>query len=243
MSWFLISPENYNNLDWNHLVFGQKIKISENKYKQYIYWDNKEIYIRLPRVRLIYNNFSNKKYNQICIPIYPLWNDTKSFIKMIKELEEIIENTFPKYKLISIIKKISSFKTIKFFLPEIVKITSSDKKNITFNDFKNNSEIEMVLKLSNLWTSHENEKNKIGLTSELYQIKYFPPPSILDINFIDFDEKPIIKKNISVPPPINHLEIYGFKEDEISSEKETLRFIPPTASELKNALTKLKSTK
>ena len=67
------SPQ-YN---FDDVIIGKKIKIDIDNNIYYIYYNDmnltmapKEIYIKLPKIRLIYS-MANHKYNQIKIPIYP----------------------------------------------------------------------------------------------------------------------------------------------------------------------------
>ena len=86
---------------FNHIVIGKKISTNDNMSKYYLYCQNemsevpKEIYIRVPRLRLIYN-MANQKYSTIKIPIYPNWETTDKFVDFIKNMEEEIFNTLNK---------------------------------------------------------------------------------------------------------------------------------------------------
>jgi hypothetical protein len=75
-----------------------------------------------------------------------------------------------------------------FFQENKTKISSDVKgKNIKITDFKNNCEIQMVLRLNHIWQKND----KFGLSSQLYQIKYFAPPDEQNINFIDKEDIPM----------------------------------------------------
>jgi hypothetical protein len=155
--------------------------------KYYLYCQNemsenpKEIYIRVPRLRLIYN-MANQKYSMIKIPIYPNWETTEKFIEFIKNMEEEIFNTLnKKNEMSSLISKKNGLLLLKTKLQDNVKITSNLNKDVTLNDFKINGMIELVIRISYVWM----KENKMGLSSQIYQIKYFAPPEQLDINFID----------------------------------------------------------
>jgi hypothetical protein len=219
MSYYLIDFGS-SKIDFNfdNLIIGKKIKLDNNNSKYYIYYqpeneEPKEIYIRLPRLRLIYN-MSNSKFNQLNIPIYPNWEQTNKFVNFIQQLESDLESCFSNRnkEWISIINKKNSLNFIKTSTYENFKITSDiENKNVSLNDFQINGQIDIVIKISNIW----NKNDKIGLSSQLYQIKYLAPPEQLEINFIDPEKKkeiinteevlikPVIKteENIKVLPP------------------------------------------
>jgi hypothetical protein len=172
---------------FNNIVIGKKITTNDNMSKYYLYCQNemsenpKEIYIRVPRLRLIYN-MANQKYSMIKIPIYPNWETTEKFIEFIKNMEEEIFNTLnKKNEMSSLISKKNGLLLLKTKLQDNVKITSNLNKDVTLNDFKINGMIELVIRISYVWM----KENKMGLSSQIYQIKYFAPPEQLDINFID----------------------------------------------------------
>lgn len=208
MSYYLIDfIKEVDDLNFDNIIIGRKIKTNITNSKYYLYHQidqiesPKEIYIKLPKLRLIYN-LSNHKYNQLNIPIYPNWKSTNDFIKYIKNLENNINecfiNKFPEIKFVSLITKKDNLHFIKANISDDLKITSDiNDEKITFNEFKLNGQIEIVIKLSYLWNKNDT---KIGLSSELYQIKYCAPPSQLNINFIDFEKPKSITKYI--PPSI-----------------------------------------
>jgi hypothetical protein len=203
MSYYLIDFNSEINYDFDNIIIGNKIKIDEIRSKYYIYYqpdnDNpKEIFLKLPKIRLIYS-LANQKYNQVKIPIYPNYDLTKNFIKFIQNLESDIKNCFikkcPKLEYISLISSNNNLKFIKTDINKNIKITSDVGSKIELSDFKINGQIELVIKLSYIW----NKSNiRFGLSSSLYQIKYYAPPEQLDINFID--PEPIIETPI--PPPL-----------------------------------------
>lgn len=202
MSYYLIDfTSKTNDFNFDNLIIGKKIKIDQDNSKYYIYYQNnqydtpKEIYIRLPIIRLIYP-MGNHKYNQISLPIYPNWEGTRQFIEFIKKLEQDIEECFnkktTKKEWSSLITKKNLLNFIKTNLNDSIKITSNiENKNITLTDFKINGQIDIVIKLSYIWS----KLNKYGLSSQIYQIKYLAPPDQLEINFID----PEIPKKYSIP--------------------------------------------
>ncbi len=207
MSYYLIDFGSTKvDFNFDNLIIGRKIKSDQENSKYYIYYQKeqnetpKEIFIRLPRLRLIYN-LANQKFNQLNIPIYPNWELTNNFIKFIQKLESDINECFSGKKInkewVSIINKKNMLNFIKTSVYENYKITSDiENKKITLNDFKINGQIDVVIKLSYIWCKN----NKMGLSSQLYQLKYFAPPDQLEINFIDPEEP---KKHIvPVGPPI-----------------------------------------
>jgi hypothetical protein len=201
----IIEPQ-YN---FDNIIIGKRIKIDVDNNIYYIYYNDpdlvsapKEIYIRLPKIRLIYN-MANHKYNQLKIPIYPNWEQSENFIQFIKTVETDIYSCFQEKKInkefCSLLSKKNGFAFIKTKLGDQYKITSNLDKQVTLNDFKINGEIEMVIKISFIWSNAE----KIGLSSQLYQIKYYGPPEQLEIDFIDINPptKPINKIPPVIPTP------------------------------------------
>jgi hypothetical protein len=240
MSYYLLDFESANiDFNFDNLIIGKKIKLDNNNSKYYIYYSSenenpKEIYIRLPRLRLIYN-MSNFKYNQLNIPIYPSWEQTNKFVNFINQLESDIELCFAgrNKEWVSIINKKNSLNFIKTSIYENFKITSNiQNTKINFNDFQINGQIDVVIKLSNIW----NKNNKIGLSSQLYQIKYLAPPEQLNINFIDPEEKKEIINNqeVLIKPII--------KIEEIKVMPPQIKLVP-NVKDLEKAINKLKPIK
>jgi hypothetical protein len=237
MSYCLIN--NFTNFDFSSILIGKKIKSDENNCKYYLYYQNdinespKDIYIRVPETRLIYG-LAGHKYNQVNIPIYPIWNKTIEFIKFIKSLEQhIIEQININFEFSSLIKKKNNINYIKTNLLECVKITSSLNKKISLNDMKSNGQIDMVIKINYIWLRKDNEINKYGLTSQLYQIKYYPSPEQLNHDFIDpnNDLKPVtIVENIKKVEVIEKIEQVPLK----------ITRMVPSINDLQNALKSLK---
>jgi hypothetical protein len=240
MSYYLLDFESANiDFNFDNLIIGKKIKLDNNNSKYYIYYSSenenpKEIYIRLPRLRLIYN-MSNFKYNQLNIPIYPSWEQTNKFVNFINQLESDIELCFAgrNKEWISILNKKNSLNFIKTSIYENFKITSNiENKEINLNDFQTNGQIDVVIKISNIW----NKNNKIGLSSQLYQIKYLAPPEQLNINFIDPEEKKEIINNqeVLIKPII--------KIEEIKVMPPQIKLVP-NVKDLEKAINKLKPIK
>ena len=234
MSYHLIDfTQDKIDFNFDNLIIGKKINS-----KYYIYYqttnDNndiieepKEIYLKLPKIRLIYK-LGSSKYNQENIPLYPNYNLLNKFIDFIKNLEESIyncfETKFPDIILSSIINKKNNINTIKVNITDNYIISSNNNSKIKINDFKINSEINLIIKLSFIWIKDDY---KIGLSSELYQVKYNLPPFDLNINFfedtitnnlqsrqtlIQENILPIVENNkqsdITIKKPINPI---GFK--------------------------------
>ena len=218
MSYYLIDfSKKSNDFDFENLIIGKKIKTDQDNYKYYLYYYNDqsdtpcEIYLKLPKFRLIYN-LANHKYDKLSIPIYPNWDLSNEFVDWIKVFEKNIEECFlsnkQKREFISIISKKNMLNFIKCYINEKTKITSNiDGKNITLNDFKINGQIEMVLKISYIWGNN----NKMGLSSSIYQVKYYAPPDQLDINFIDPihipSRKPLLDSIPITNTPITNIPI------------------------------------
>ena len=98
------------------------------------------------------------------------------------------------------------------------------------NDFKINGIIEMVIKVSYVWVNGE----KMGLSSQLHQIKYYPPPEQIQFDFIDMKpqiqtQMPIIIKTPTIEPKIQN----NILPPQIK--------IIPSIGDLKNAIKGLKS--
>lgn len=256
MSYYLIDfsklSDDYNFFTDN-LIIGKKIKLDQNKRKYYIYYKLpdtisdtlNEIYIKLPKIRLLYN-IANYKYNKISIPIYPNWDLTNNFISWIKNLEnniiECFSNNKSKKEFVSIISKKNTLSFLTCCLNESPKITSNIENKLTsatFNDFKINGEVEIVIKLSYIWANN----NKYGLSSSMYQIKYYAPPNQLDINFIDFDDT---TKPTNTPNPDKYLILQPnipVKHTIIDKKISQKIVITPSLTDLQFALKSLKPSK
>lgn len=256
MSYYLIDfTLQTNNFNFDNLIIGRKIKMDQDNAKYYIYYQNdqletpKEIYIRLPIIRLIYP-MGNYKYNQILLPIYPNWDSTNIFIEFIKKLEQDIEECFNKKNIkkewASLINKKNLINFIKTNLNDDVKITSNiENKNVALADFKINGQIDLVIKLSYIWTN----SNKMGLSSQIYQIKYLALPKQLEINFIDPE---VSKAPLSLPlsSVLNSTNLPNSKYIPISERVSTaempsqikLKMIP-SVKDLQKAIKSLKPMK
>lgn len=244
MSYHLIDlTKEETNFSFDNVVIGRKIPSDTESSKYYMYYNHNniinEMYIRLPKLRLIYP-MGNHKYQQIKVPIYPNWEVTNNVIEFIQTLENNIMECFDKKKikkeLSSLISKKNNFYFIKTNMNDNVKITSNTNNiNITLNDFKLNGEIEMVIKVGYIWTNN----NKIGLSSQLYQIKYYAPPEQLNIDFIDNIVIPIIPDKQIVSAKLNDISSFNLPNIEIKKEILPLKMIP-SVKDLQNALKGLK---
>jgi hypothetical protein len=270
MGYHLIDLSNKeNDFQLDNLIIGKKIPKDQDSAKYYIYYQAKEfdspreIYIKLPKIRLIYN-LANHKFNQLSIPIYPNCDITDNFINFIKTLEnyilELFKNIKNKREFSSILNKKNSLNFLKANINDKLKISSDiEHKNISpgkdeifftrneakasigLHDFKVNGQIEMVIRISNVWYN----KTKYGLSSELYQIKYWAPPEQLDINFID--EEPPKVKFIPLPPTIN-INNSNYNMNNMDTSKKIKIELPPqikpsfipSMDELQKSLKKLK---
>jgi hypothetical protein len=103
---------------------------------------------------------------------------------------------------------------------------------ITLNDFKLNGMIDMVISLSYVWTNID----KIGLSSNLYQIKYNGLPEQLDIDMIDSNKRSTIQEIIP-KKPVEHKQIIN----DIIPQQIGLRLVP-SVNDLRSALKGLKKT-
>ena len=207
MSYFLINLENESELEnfkIENLIIDSKIELDSDNNKYLLYYIDetisKEIYIKLPKIRLT-NDWTNLKYNQLKIRITPKYDKTDRIINFINLLEDTIKSNKKfvkktKLEFISLLIKEETHYFKTFFQENKTKVSSNSKiKDIKITDFKNNGEIQMVLKINHVW--HKN--NKYGISSQLYQIKYFVPPDILNIDFIDDDIIESIKLSIEKP--------------------------------------------
>ena len=204
MSYYLIDFTT-NSVDYNfdNVIIGRKISLDKEKQKAkyYIYYQKEytdvpnEIYVRVPKLRLIYN-LANKDFNFIKIPIYPNWEGTNKFIEFITKLENDIKKCWPKKgkdkEFVSLVSKKDFINFLGVQISDKIKITSNiPGQSLTFKDFKITGEIDIVIKINCIWSNSQ----KMGLSSEIYQIKYYAPPEQANIDFIDFDS------NVPPPPP------------------------------------------
>jgi len=229
MSYYLFEID--NEIDYNNIIIGKKIKF-ENTSRYYIYYLDlkpKEMYIRLPSIRII-NSYKNNKYNQIKLPIYPSWATNKKFIKFIKYFEKYIINkiNIPK-TFISCLDNINNINNIKININLDFKIHSNlNTTPITIKDLKLNNEIEGIISVPFVW---ENEE-KYGLSINIKQLKY-----IYDEIDNDILNKNIETKNL-LDNVINEKVIINNDLLEIPTKQIPKFVISPLL--LKNAIKKLK---
>ena len=199
MSFFLLDFDKEINFDFNNLIIDDRIKISDDSFKYLIFFDKnnpKELYLKLPKIRLTYD-WTNIKYTNIKLRLTPKYLKIDSFVNFIDELEEFFINNKNIRKknldFVSIIEKEKNTFFLKtFFNENKIVITNDLSKKIKYTDFKINAEINVILKISGIW----QKNGKYGLSTQIHQIKYFYPPEELLIDMIDFSNNPSENKNI-----------------------------------------------
>jgi len=193
MNYFTI--DNNTDFDFNKIILGKPITINSELTKIYIYYLDdkpKEIFIKIPNIRLI-NSYKNLKYNQIKLPIYPLWENTIKFIKLIKKIEKYIrlninlENSI----FVNSIEKYNNISTLKLNINQDIKVNSTISTSLS--ELKINGEIEGFLTMSYVWI----KKNSYGLSLSCFQLKYYP--RIEEYNY-DFFDDPIVVSNTKKEP-------------------------------------------
>jgi hypothetical protein len=237
MSYYLIDfTKKEQDFNFDNLIIGKKINIDPKYSKYYIYYEENnlasELYIKLPKLRTIYN-LSNYKFNSLNLPIYPEFDVTNNFITFIKTLENNILDCFKKKnkEFVSLINKKDSLQFIRISTFDKINITSNINRPVTINEFKINSQLEVVIKLSYVWTN----QTKIGLSSQIYQIKYWAPPEQLEINFIDPEIEKPIKKIIPFVQQIQTVQPIQVTQNNL--------IMRPSLADLSNALKSLKNIK
>ena len=229
MTYQLIDFNNNIDFDYDKLLIGKKISNDEDTSKYYLYYiidSPKELYIKLPKIRYIYN-LANYKYNQLNIPLYPLWDKLSKFIKFIKELEtnifSVFENKISNCEMTNLIYKKNQISFMKINVFEKFKLYNNNKE-ITFNDIKINSEIEVIVKISFIW----NKNNKIGLSCNLIQINNIFSPEYFNTPTTEcFNNSKNINPTNNIPTNNN------------LPTKNISRFVP-SINDLTNALLKIK---
>ncbi len=191
MSYFIVDFEKEKKYDFDDIVIDEKITISEDSSKYLIFYDKdnaKELYLKIPRVRLTFD-WTIMKYNNLKLRLTPKYSKINNFINYVYDLEDYIINykNIKKKNLefVSILEKEKNIYYLKTFFNENKIIISSDTGNkIKFSDFKNNGEIQLILKISGVW----KKNNKYGLSTQIYQIKYYAPPEDHNLDMIDINE-------------------------------------------------------
>jgi hypothetical protein len=237
MSYYLVDfTKKEQKFDFDNLIIGKKFNSDQNYSKYNIYYEENntasEIYIKLPKIRSIYN-LSNYKFNTLNLAIYPEFEATDKFITFIQDLENDIINNFKKKnrEFVSLITKKKSLQFIKLGVLDKIKITSNTDNTITLNEFQINCQLEIVMKLTHVWAN----QTKIGLSSQIYQIKYYAPPEQLEINFIDTDIIPTPKKIVYEPVITNYTP--PIKPPVATTQSIVIR---PSLLDINNALKSLK---
>ena len=238
MSYYFIDIE--KDIDFSKIIIGKKINIDDNTNRYYIYYLDdkpKEIYIKLPSIRLIYN-YQNMKYSQIKLPIYPLWEKTNKLISFIKKFQNHIKSQLDTdSEFSSCLDKYNDLKVLKLYLVKNLKIKSC-LNDITFSDFKTSGEIEMIIRIPYIY----EKNNSYGLSIFAYQVKYNPPIEQLNIDFWDDDEDK--KPNMNIILKSRQI-VEEYKQPVISvppqvTENKSLPSLIPSMKDLQLAIKKLK---
>lgn len=166
--------KSFDDFNFDNLIFGKEITVNNNIKKIYIYYledKPKEISFNFPNIRTIYS-YKNIKYNQIKIPIYPLWNETNIFLKFIKKIEKHIQQKLKIDKTYSYcLEKKENISTIKINISESIK-NKLCKLNL-------NSEIEGTISISYIWIKDDSWGISLNFN------KFNCINKIDDIDFID----------------------------------------------------------
>ncbi len=225
MSYFLYDLNTKFNFD--KLIIGKQIKINDELSKYYIYYLDdkpKSLLVKVPPTRIIYN-YKNNKYEQIKLPLYPLWEKNIIFINFIKELEKKIKSYLSLNKEFSkSIDKKDNINTLKFYI----------QKTNTFHNYEINSEIECIINISYIW----EKETTYGISIYNYQTKYIPRIDELNIDF--FDEEIKENKIIEYKKPIN-IEPVRLLENRLSKPQNLVFGISPLL--LTEAMSRLNKVK
>jgi hypothetical protein len=183
-----------NDFDFDKLIITKQIKIDNNSFRYNLYYLDdvpKDLFIKLPPIRLIYN-YSNLKYSQIKLPLFPQYDKILKCLSFFKKLQKIIKEKLALNKIFSnSIEKKDNLKLLKFNIsPE-------------FKDLKTNGELTGLINISYIW---ENE-NSYGLSLSLSKFNYTPKVEnfndifIDDVNYkINPIQKKVITKNEEIVP-------------------------------------------
>lgn len=223
MSYYLLDLT--TDIDFDNIILGNEIQINENIKKIYIYYLDtkpKEMLVNLPTVRSIFN-YKNIKYNQIKLPIYPLWDKSSIFIKFIKKLEKYIQQK------IKINKNYSNCLEKKERITTL-KINISSKNKLLLTDLKINSEIEGLINIPYIWIKEDNW----GLSLYDYELKIIPKIENLNIDF--YDEIYNSPKIYKIPLQIS------FNKESINKDVQNKSSLKISSDILKEAMNKLKKT-
>jgi hypothetical protein len=230
MSYYLYDFEEEFNYD--KLIIGNKIKLENNGYRYYIYYlDNtpKDFYIKLPSIKLIYS-YKNNKYNQIKIPLYPMYDKTEKLVIFLKKLKKKIkEITDTNKKYSKSVEKKENLKLLKINISNDFKVTYKNEK-IDIKEVKTTSEIYGIINIPYIW---END-NSYGLSLNATKIIYIPKIEDSDVNFIDDN---IIVQSEIIKPLKQEIKLnHNFKEE---IKKPLLMISPNVLLEMKKKLNKI----
>ena len=231
MSYYLYDFE--EEFDYDKLIIGDKIRLENNSFRYYIYYLDKtpkDFYIKLPSIKLMYS-YKNNKYNQIKIPLYPMYDKTKKLISFLKKLKKKItefNETDKKYS--DSIEKKDNLKLLKINLNSDFKVIHQNKK-LDIKELKTTSEIYGIINIPYIW---ENE-NSYGLSLNVTKMIYIPK---IEDEFVDFIEKPIYKQSIFTKSEIiKSNDSTNQTKEEI--RKPTLMISPNLLLEMKKKLNRI----
>lgn len=230
MSYYLYNFE--EEFDYDKLIIGDKIKLENNSFRYYIYYLDKvpkDFYVKLPSLKLIYS-YKNNKYNQIKIPLYPIYDKTDQLVKFLKKLKKKIKETLNSDKIYSeSIEKKDNLKLLKINISNDFKVNYKNEK-IDIKELKTTSEIYGIINIPYIW---ENE-NSYGLSLNISKLVYIPKiedDQVDFIDFYDFNNKVSIKSDIKMESRISTI-----KED---IKKPVLMISPNLLLEMKSKLNKI----
>ncbi len=224
MSYYILTES--DNLE--NIVIGSKLKSDDVYSKYYMYYlinnELREIYIRTPKLRLIYP-LNNLKYSQISLLLYPECDINTEFIDFITKIETYVKELFSKKKeFISVLQCKNKMTYLKTTLNNAVKITSNTNTPTKLEDFKVNSQIELIIKISYVWMNNE----KFGISSLIYQIGYHGTLEQLNLDLLNINViKPTQKTNSVI----------------ITENKQVKQSLIPSEHDLAHMINKLKKTK
>lgn len=226
MSYYLYNFE--EEFDYNKLIIGDKIKLENNSFRYYIYYLDKtpkDFYITLPSIKLIYS-YKNNKYNQIKIPLYPIYDKIQKLIIFFKKIKKKIKefNNIEKIYSESVEKK-ENLRLLKINISNDFKVNYNDNR-IDIKELNTMSEIYGIINIPYIW---ENE-NSYGLSLNAIKIIYIPKIEDQNVEFIDiFNNNKLTKSEV-----IKSISIS--KED---VKKPVLMISPNLLLEMKNKLNKI----
>ena len=246
MTYLIDKFDTSNNYSFDNIIIGKKIKLNNNISKYYIYYQDdindspKDLLIKIPKTRLIYKlGFSTFKQEQIAL--YPNYDLLQNFIIFFKEFEQNISkcfiSKFPDLQLNSSIIKKDNINFIKLKFDDTLKISSSLNKLLTLKNLNTNSQIELIIKINNIWIKDD----KFGLHLSLYQIKYYP--SIIELNTNFFDDSKSHQSDILIhEAPIRESLLISNIESPIKTSNKPKNMPPiPSIQALLEAKQKLKA--